>query len=64
MTEVERVDRLAWQLFGGPDTTEEILSEAATELQARLSRLNQDFLEGTEVRLERQAVAAGPAQKK
>jgi len=64
MTEVERVDRLAWQLFVGPDTTEEILSEAATELQARLTRLNQDFLEGTEVRLERQAVAAGPAQKK
>lgn len=64
MTEVERVHRLAWQLFAGPDTTEEILSEAATEMQARLSRLNQDFLEGTEVRLERQAVAAGPAQKK
>ena len=64
MTEVERVDGLAWQLFAGPDTTEEILSEAATELQARLTRLNQDFLEGTEVRLERQAVAAGPAQKK
>ncbi|MCI0622796.1 MAG: hypothetical protein L0387_14235 [Acidobacteria bacterium] len=64
VTEVERVDRLGWELFGGPDATEEILSEAATELQARLSRLNQDFLEGTEVRLERQAVAAGPPQKK
>jgi hypothetical protein len=63
-SEVERANHLVWQLFAGPDVAEELLSDAATELQARLSRLNQDFLEGTEVRLDRPLVAVAPSQKK
>lgn len=63
LSEVERVDHLFRQLFAGPDAAEEEMSEAATELQARLSRLNQDFLEGTEVRLDRPMVAGVPSQK-
>jgi hypothetical protein len=64
LAEVERANHLVWQLFAGPNAAEEVLSEAATELQARLSRLNQDFLEGTEVRLERSVVAVAPSRKK